>query len=123
MIEKDKFDAYMRYLDQILAGGKDIEFIEDEEIKKLLILSKAMIDADLSVKSKLRESLKKQLLAEIIKKLSLSGKTENEYELNEEDLSYVAAGSTGQAGEQNDICPYCGFKLKKLGEKCPICHH
>jgi hypothetical protein len=123
MIEKDKSDVYMRYLNQILAGEKDIGFTEDEEIKKLLILSRTMIDADLSAKSKLRESLGKKLLTEITKKLGLSGSKENEDELNEEDLSYVTAGYTGRAGEQNDICPYCGSKLKRLGGKCPICHH
>lgn len=123
MIEKGKVGLYMKYLDQILAGEKDIGFIEDEEIKKLLLLSKNMIDADLSVKSKLKESLKKQLLDEITKKLSLSLKKRNEYELNEEDLSYVVAGFTGQAEVKNDICPYCSSKLKKPGGECPVCHH
>jgi NADH pyrophosphatase NudC (nudix superfamily) len=122
MDEKTKADIYMEYLEQILAGKKDIEFVEDIEIEGLLLLAKAVIAADLSANSRIREKLKKQLLAKVTIGTSLY-LTKNDDELGEEDLELVAAGFTNQAGEENKFCPYCGSKLKKFEGKCPFCSH
>ena len=121
MNEKDKVDIYLEYLDQILSGEKDIGFVEDVEIEKLLSLAKTMLDADLSVNSEIRENLRNQLLAEVTKKSksSFSVLLRNDDELDEEALNYVAAGFTGQAGEQNDICVYCGSMSRRIKGKCP----
>lgn len=123
MTEKTKADIYLAYLDQILAGEKDIEPVEDVEIEKLLLLAKTMIAADLSVNSEMRENLRKQLLAQVTKKnkSSLSVLLRNDDELDEEALNYVAAGFPGQAGEQRESCPYCGSRSKKFEGKCPFC--
>ena len=124
MVEKTKADIYIAYLEQILAGEKDIGPVEDVEIEKLLLLAKTMLAADLSVNSKMRENLRKQLLAQVTKKnkSSLSVLSGNDDELDEEDLNQVvAAGFAGQAGEQNESCPYCGSRAKKFEGKCPFC--
>ena len=123
MVEKAKMDIYIAYLEQILAGQMDIGPVEDEEIEKLLLLAKTMIAADLSVSSKMRENLRKQLLEHVIKKSTLDIMLRNDDELDEEDLNLVAAGFEGQTGEENVTCPFCGSKSKKLQGKCPICSH
>lgn len=123
MAEKTKADIYIAYLDQILAGEKDIGPVEDEEIEKLLLQAKTMIAADLSVNSKAKENLRKLLLNQVKNKSSLSVLSKNDDELNEEALNYVtAAGFGGHAGEQKDICPYCGSRVSKLDRKCPVCN-
>jgi hypothetical protein len=128
--EKTKADMYIAYLDQILAGEKDIKPVEDVEIEKLLLLAKTMIAADVSVNSKTRENLRKKLLALLTKKNKSSlrvlsknaAAADNDEELDEEALNYVAAaGFAGQAGEQQGICPYCSARTPKLGGKCPLC--
>ena len=121
MAEKIKADIYIAYLDQILAGEKDIEAVEDVEIQKLLLLSKTMIAEDLSVKSKMRKYLRKQLLAQVNKKSNLFVLSCKDGELDEEALEHVNAA--GQAGEQKDICPYCGSRSIKSEEKCLFCSH
>lgn len=121
MIEKEKAEIYLGYLDKILAG-KDVESIKDEEIRKLLILSKTIIDSDLSDKCEIKEKLKIRLLARI-KELELAIENGNEYELNDEDLTHVSAGFTEQGCIKNNICPYCGSRLKEPGGECPVCHH
>ncbi|MDF2672247.1 MAG: hypothetical protein K0R09_512 [Clostridiales bacterium] len=121
MVEKAKVDIYIAYLEQILAGEKDIGLVEDEEIEKLLLLAKTMIATDLSVSSKIRENLRKQLLDQVIKKSTLAMMLRNDDELDEEDLNLVAAGFEGQTGEENVTCPFCGSRSKKLQGKCPNC--
>lgn len=129
MAEMTKADIYMTYLDQILAGEKEIRHIEDLEIANLLRLAKTMIANDFSSYSKIRENLKKQLLEQLTNRyksdlaliLDRDELLEND-ELDEEDLSFVAAG-IGQADEQRDSCPFCGSKLLKLQGKCPSCNH
>lgn len=121
MVEKAKVDIYIAYLEQILAGEKDIGPVEDEEIEKLLLLAKIVIATDLSVSSKMRENLRKQLLDHVIKKSTLAMMLRNDDELDEEDLNLVAAGYEGQTGEENVTCPFCGFRSKKLQGKCPNC--
>lgn len=125
MAKKTKADIYMAYLDRILAGEKDFGPVEDAEIAKLLLLAKTMIAADFSVNSKIRENLRKQLVSQIKKenKSSFSVRATNDDELDEDTLDYVAAGFGRQAGEQKDICPYCGSKLTISAEKCPYCNH
>jgi len=123
MAEKIKADIYMAYLDQILAGKENIEPVDDVEIEKLLLLSKTMIAADLSVNIKLSESLSKELLAKVIKKTNLCMLSRNNDELNEEALEHVAGGFAGQVGEQKDICPCCGSRSTKSDGKCPFCSH
>lgn len=123
MDEKTKAEIYLTYLDRILAGEKNIEPVEDVEIAKLLQLAETMIAADFSVNSKTRETLKKQLLAQVTKenKSNLTVLSKNDDDLDEEDLDYVVAGFSGQVGEQMDICPRCGSRSKKQGGKCSLC--
>lgn len=123
MAEKKKANSYLAYLDQILAGKKNIGPIDDVEIKKLLLLAKTMMATDLSVNSNMRENLRKQLMVQLTKenKLSFSSLLSNDQELDEDTLDYVAAGFAGQAGAQMDICLYCGARLQKLDGKCSFC--
>ena len=125
MAEKTKADIYLTYLDQILAGEKDIEPVEDVEIEKLLLLAKTMIATDLSHNSNVRENLRKQLLVQLTKenKLGVSRLLSNDEELDDDTLDYVAAGFAGQAGEQKESCPYCGARFPKLDGKCSFCNH
>lgn len=125
MDEKARADIYLAFLDRILAGERVSGPVEDVEIEKLLLMAKTMIAADLSVKSQMREKLRKQLLAQVTKgnKSKLSMLLRDNDELDEEDLDYVAAGFGGQAGDQKDTCPYCGSRLQKLEGKCPFCNH
>jgi aspartate carbamoyltransferase regulatory subunit len=123
MAEKTKADIYITYLDQILAGEKDFEPIEDEEIAKLILLAKPMIANNLSINSKMREKLRKQLLAQLNEESNFSMRSRNDDELDDDTLDYVAAGFERQAGEQKDICPYCGSRVQDFGGKCPFCHH
>ena len=125
MAEMIKANIYLTYLDQILAGKKDIGSIDDVEIKKLLLLAKTMMATDLSVNSNMRENLRKQLMVQLTKedKLSISQLLSNDEELDEDTLDYVAAGFAGQIGAQMDICPYCGARSQKLVEKCSFCGH
>ncbi|MHB9094531.1 MAG: hypothetical protein ACYC21_07645 [Eubacteriales bacterium] len=126
MAEEIKADIYLTYLERILAGEKDIGPVEDVEIEKLLLLAKTMLAADFSVNSKMRENLRKQILAQVSKnnKSSLTVLSGNDDELDEEALEHVtAAGFVGQAGEQKESCPYCGSRSVRLEGKCPICNH
>ncbi|TGE36583.1 hypothetical protein E4K67_19270 [Desulfosporosinus fructosivorans] len=119
MAEKIKADSYIAYLDQILAGKKINVPVEDVEIEKLLLLARTMIDADLSINIKLRDNLRKCLLDQVVRKSCLSVLLTNEDELDEEALEHVTAA--GQAGEQKDICPYCGSRSIKSDGKCTFC--
>lgn len=124
MAEQTRADIYIAYLEQILAGEKDIGPVEDVEIEKLLQLAKTMLAADLSVNSEMKDNLIKQLLAQVTKKNKSNVLFTNDDELDEEDLNeVVAAGSAGQAGEQKENCPYCGSRSIKLEGKCPLCSH
>lgn len=123
MVEKARADIYLGYLEQILAGEKNIGPIEDPEIEGLLLLAKAMIANDLSVTSKVKDKIREQLLDQVTKNAKPSIMSRNYDELDEEDLNLVAAGFAGQAGEENVTCPYCGSRSKKLQGKCPICSH
>ncbi|WP_434510693.1 hypothetical protein [Desulfitobacterium sp. AusDCA] len=117
MTNKRKADIYLTYLDQILAGEKDIGPVEDEEIAKLLLLAQSMIDADFSVNSQMKEKLKKQLLTKIAQfEDNFNG------ELKDEDLELVTAGGAGLT-EKLNICPFCGSRLNKPYAKCPACNH
>lgn len=118
MAEKIKADTYIAYLDQLLAGKKDIGPVNDIEIEKLLQLTQTMINADLSLNSKLRESLREQLLDAINSNPSTFSR--NEDELDEEDLENVTAA--GQVGNQKEICPYCSSRSVKLEGRCPFCN-
>ncbi|UNC92110.1 hypothetical protein [Candidatus Contubernalis alkaliaceticus] len=62
---EEKASIYLAYLDKILAGEDDIGPVKDVEIEKLLLMAKTMISADFSVDSKVRESLRKKLLAQL----------------------------------------------------------
>ena len=125
MDEKIKADIYIAYLDKILAGEKDIGPVDDVEIEELLLLAKTMVADDFSINNETKENFRKRLIAQVTKKNSSSLRmlSKNDDELDEEALEYVAAGFGGQAGEQMDICPYCGSSLKKLTGKCPGCNH
>ena len=123
MAEKGKADIYIAYLDQILAGKKDIGPVEDVELEKLLRLAKNMIATDFSVNRKMREKLKKKLLAQVIKESSLSVLSRNDDELDEKAYKQVAAGFAGQVGEQKDVCPYCGSRSKMFAGKCALCNY
>jgi len=112
MAEKIKADIYIAYLDQILAGKENIEPVEDEEVEKLLLLAKTMIDTDLSVNSKLREILRKQLLDQAIKESSLSLLLKDDDKLDEEALDHVTAA--GEIDNQMGTCPYCGSRSINL---------
>lgn len=122
MVENTRADRYMSYLDKILAGEKDIDSIEDEEIKKLILLAKTMIDNDLSNCCKLKDKLREWLMEHFNKKLNISFFHENNDELDEKDLDLVAAGFTGQS-PKDDICFFCGSRSAKLHGKCPVCGH
>lgn len=121
MAERIKADIYITYLDKLLAGNVNTEPIEDVELEKLLLLSKTMIAEDLSVNSKMRESLRKELLAQVINKLNISVFPSKDDELDEEALKQVVAA--GQARDQKDICPYCGSMSTKFERKCPFCSY
>ena len=125
MDEKAKADIYLAFLDRILAGEKVSGPVEDVEIEKLLLMAKTMIEADLSVKSQMREKLRKQLLTQVTKgntsKISMLFRDNDE--LDEEALDYVAAGFGGRDEEQRNICLFCGSRLQKLEGKCPCCNH
>lgn len=125
MSEKTKTDIYLAYLDRILAGEIDIGPVEDVKIERLLQLAKKMIAADFSINSKMRENLRKQLLAQVTNKnkSSFSVLLRNDDELDEEALMHVAAGFREQAGQQQDICPYCGSRRDRFEGKCPFCGH
>lgn len=126
MKETTKAELYLSYLDQILAGEKDIGPVEDTEIAKLLRLAQSMIAADFSVQTEIREILRKQLLDQVssrdksILAVILKDKPGSDDELKEADLDYVTAGWEGQAEE--NICPCCGARLNKFQGKCPLCH-
>ena len=119
MAEKVRADIYIANLDQILAGKENIEPVEDEEIEKLLQLSKTMLAEDLSLNSKMQEKLRKQLLAQFINKSNLSTLLSKDDELDEETLEQVTAA--GQASEQKEVCPYCGSRSINIGGKCSFC--
>lgn len=120
MAEKIKADIYISYLEQILAG-KTIETVKDIEIEELLLLSKTMIAEDLSVNSKIRENLRKKLLAQVMEDSNLYMLSSKDDELDEESLEHVAAGYIGQVGEY--LCPYCGSRSMEFARKCPFCSH
>lgn len=62
MTEKIKADQYMKYLDRILAGDKEFEIIDDNELGRLLQTAKDMMAIDFSLKSKIRDQLRQQLM-------------------------------------------------------------
>ncbi|ATW26573.1 hypothetical protein [Candidatus Formimonas warabiya] len=127
MTEMTKAEIYLTYLDQILAGEKDIGPVEDTEVAKLLQLAQSMITADFSVHSEIRETLRKQLLDQISPEDNfiladiLKDEQEAEDELTEEELMYAAAGLPEEAGE--NICPRCGARMNKMHGKCPVCRY
>lgn len=123
MTEKTKVDTYIEYLDKLLTGKKDIEFVKDAEIHKLLLLAKAIIAADLSVDNKISKNLIKQIRTHSMKKPNLSMIPKNHDELDEEELEFVAAGFTEHTSEEYNICPYCGYRVKKHEGKCHFCGH
>lgn len=67
MTEKMQGDIYLAYLDQILAGEKDIGPIVEVEIEELLMLAKTMLAAGFSINSKTRERLRKRILDQVSK--------------------------------------------------------
>lgn len=100
MMEMSKKDVFLTYLDQILAGAKNVGPVEDEEIAKLLELAQTMVEAGCNINSEIRETLREQILNQVSHKdkalLSLLGREYKllDCELDEEDLEYVAAGLT-----------------------------
>ncbi len=123
MTEQDKANMYLACLDRLLAGEKDIGHIEDAEVSALLRLAQNMIDAGYSEDIKIRERLRKQLLAKIYPvhgRIPAGGwkdKQEPEDELTEDELMYVAAGLP------KDICPRCGARVDKAQGRCPVCRY
>jgi len=112
MDEKTKADIYLAYLDRILEGEKDMVPVDEAEIKELLLLARTMIDNDFSVSTKTREKLRKQILAQVYKKnkSSLTRLPEDDEELEDEMLDYVAAGFAGQDEEQKDILKHLNLR-------------
>ncbi|AGA70034.1 hypothetical protein Desdi_2618 [Desulfitobacterium dichloroeliminans LMG P-21439] len=122
MNEKQKADAYLTYLEQIIAGEKDLGAVEDPEIRKLLFLAQTMLTNDLSSNSKIRDILKEKILAQLdqVNPVGLREFSGDE-ELGEEDLDYVAAGFSQQSGWQE--CPRCGSRSRNItvDGRCPYC--
>ena len=56
MNENTQAEMYLFYLYQILTGEKQLESIEDAEIKELLQLAETMLAADFSVNSKMKDA-------------------------------------------------------------------
>lgn len=124
MVEKIKADLYLTYLERILAGENDIGPVEDIEIDKLLELAKIMLAADLNINSETMDKLRQQILDRVSRNniSSFTGQPETDDELDDEALDHVvAAGFTGQGGEQMESCPYCGSRARKFAGKCPVC--
>ncbi len=122
MNEKQQAEIYLIYLEQIISGEIDLGLVEDPEIRKLLILAQTILANDLSLNSRVRDTLKEKILAQLeqadlvsLKELSIDG------ELGEEDLNYVAAGFSPQLGWQN--CPRCGSRSRNVNAlgRCPNC--
>lgn len=122
MNEKQQAEIYLTYLDQIIAGEKDLGLVEDPEIRKLLFLAQRMLTNDLSLNSRVRDALKEKILAQLEQTDLVSSKEINiDGELGEEDLNYVAAGFSPQLEWQN--CPRCGSRSRNVNEvaRCPNC--
>lgn len=122
MVENTRADKYMSYLDKLLAGEMDIASIDDEEIKRLVLLAKTMIENDLSASCRLKDELIEELLEYFNKKSNIPYFYENNDELDEEDLDFVAAGYTGES-QKEGTCFFCGSRSAKLHGKCPVCGH
>ncbi|CDX00146.1 Hypothetical protein DPCES_0259 [Desulfitobacterium hafniense] len=122
MNEKQQAEIYLTYLERLIAGEKDLGVVEEPEIRKLLFLAETILTHDLSSNSKLRDSLKEKILAQLgqVNPVDLREFSRDE-ELTEEDLEYVAAGFSQQLGWQK--CPRCGSRLgKSTGDReCPNC--
>ncbi|MEL1134040.1 hypothetical protein AAC978_02560 [Desulfitobacterium sp. THU1] len=122
MNERQQAETYMIYLEQIIAGEKDLGLVEDPEIRKLLFLAQTMLTHDLSANSKVRDSLKEKILAQLdqAKPVDLREFSGDE-ELGEEDLDYVAAGFSQQLSWQE--CPRCGSRSRNItvDGRCPNC--
>ncbi|HHY28043.1 MAG TPA: hypothetical protein GX523_15110 [Desulfitobacterium dehalogenans] len=122
MNEKQQAEIYLTYLDRIIAGEKDLGLVEDPEIRNLLFLAQTMLTHDLSSNSKLRDSLREKILAQLGQADPVGLREFNvEGELGEEDLDYVAAGFSQQHGWQQ--CPRCGSRSRTITSegRCPYC--
>ncbi len=99
MTEKTKAEWYLEYLDKILAGDQVPGIIRDDEIGELLITAKKLIEVDFSIRSKVRDHLRSQLISIILsqgkkdKGLSTDYLLKDEDELLDEELSMASAGS------------------------------
>ncbi len=116
MNEKAKAELYFEYLDQILEGNEIPGEIEDEEVNQLLVTAKKVMEVDFSMKSKVRDHLRNQLI-----RIFMSQEKDNngwapdhllrdEDELLDEELSMAVAGSSeagrmGFCGSYSE-CPY-----------------
>lgn len=122
MTERTKAELYLTYLDRILAGEKNIGLVENGEIAELIRLAKSMLAADFHDKSKIRETLRKQLLDRLSPEdkailAVMSKDSRKEGEMTEEELTFVTAA--GQGG--GNICPRCGASMAGMQGKCPFC--
>lgn len=129
MTERTKAERYLEYLDQILEGDKELGVIEDNEVGELLQTAKKLIAVDFSMKSKIRDRLRRQLITilssrdKTVQNIAPDNLPEDEEELLEEELSLAVAGSPeagwmGSCGLYAD-CPFksctpdCVFRKKK----------
>jgi hypothetical protein len=117
MNEKMKAEQYLKYLDRILAGEKELGVIEDRDVGELLQFAKKLITVDFSVKSKIRDHLRHQLINILssmdksVQNMTSDNLLEDEDELLEEELSLAAAGSP-ESGWKGSCSFYtdCPFK-------------
>lgn len=116
MTENIKAELYLDCLDRILAGGKDIRDIEDDEVGRLLQFAKNLITVDFSIKSEIKDNLRQQLLNMLSLQDNRTSKVwdinrgEDVDELSEEELSLAAAGLAVDQRNSNcglsACCPY-----------------
>jgi hypothetical protein len=99
MTEKTKAEWYLEYLDKILAGDKVPGITLDDEVGELLITAKKLIEVDFSIRSKVRDHLRSQLISILLsqdkkdKEVPTNYLLKDEDELLDEELSLAAAGS------------------------------
>ncbi|CVK19417.1 hypothetical protein SPSPH_027670 [Sporomusa sphaeroides DSM 2875] len=122
MTEGTKAELFLSYLDRILAGETDLGPVADGELAGLIRLAQSMVAADLSSNSKIRESLRQQLLGRLspTDTVSLAAVADDgrpEGELTEAELELVTAAGAGVG----TVCPRCGASEGGRQGKCPCC--
>lgn len=124
MMETNKRDIFLKYLDQLLAGAEDIGPIEDAEISGLIDLVRAMLSAGQAIDTETREGLRERIMQNVLAGgavVPFTGKTSRiaEDELDEDELQYVAVGLARPA--RGEVCPVCGSSYIRGKGKCPVC--